>query len=142
MRGLNKLYYIKLEKEKLKEEIQNLQDEINSIPEISGQNLTGMPHSSGVSSPIENYLEQKDRLVERLNKKIKGYMEKIEQYEAELIRIETIIDQIDNIEIKSIARMRLILNMKWEDIGEEVHLDRSVCSKKLRNYLKRMDIQM
>ena len=121
MRGLNRLYYIK-------KEIEAIKQEIKSIPELSGIELNGMPHSNNVSDPIATYLIKKEKLIEKLNRKINLYLD-------ELIRIENIIDQIDDIEIRAIARMRFIQNMQWEDIGKQVHLDRKVCSRKVRKYL-------
>lgn len=124
MRGLNKLYYIKKEIEEIKWEIKN-------ISEIGATQMNGMPHSSQISDPVYNLMLKKDRLVEKLNRKIGRYMD-------ELIRIEDIIEQIDNDEIRLMARMRFIKCMKWEDIGEQVHLDRTVCSRKVRKYIERM----
>lgn len=126
MRGLNKLYYLKLD-------IENIKKEIENIPTISSPQITGMPHGTNVSNPIESYFLKKEQLLEKLN-------QKIEKYTEELIRIEGIIDTIDDIEVKAIARMRFIQNMKWEDIGEQVHLERTTCSKKLRKYIDSMDI--
>lgn len=126
MRGLNKLYYLKLD-------IENIKKEIESIPTISSPQITGMPHGTNVSNPIESYFLKKEQLLEKLN-------QKIEKYTEELIRIEGIIDTIDDIEVKAIARMRFIQNMKWEDIGEQVHLERTTCSKKLKKYIDGMDI--
>lgn len=124
MRGLNKLYY-------LKKEIEEIRWEIKNLPEISSSQLTGMPHSSQVSDPIYSLMIKKDKLIERLNKKIERYMD-------ELIRIEDAIENIDDDEIRLMARMRFIKCMKWEDIGEKVHLDRSSCSRKVRKYLEGM----
>lgn len=126
MRKLNKLYYLKLD-------IENIKDEIKSLPTVSSSQINGMPHGSGVSSPIETYLIKKEALIEKLNRKI-------EKYTEELVRIEDIIDRIEDIEVKAIARMRFIQNMRWEDIGETIHLERTTCSKKLRKYLRGMDI--
>lgn len=126
MRGLNKLYYLKLD-------IENIKDEIKTLPTISSPQMNGMPHGSGVSKPLEMYLLKKEALIEKLNRKI-------EKYTEELVRIEDILDKIEDVEIRAIARMRFIQNMKWEDIGEEIHLERTTCSKKLRNYLKSMEI--
>jgi hypothetical protein len=122
MRGLNKLYYIKIE-------IENIKEEIKSLPTISSPQLSGMPHGSGVSNPVEKYFLKKEALIEKLNKKIAEYTD-------ELIRIEGIIDSIEDDEVRAIARMRYIQHMKWEDIGEKVHLERTTCSKKLRKHLK------
>lgn len=126
MRGLNKLYYIKID-------IENIKKEIESIPTISSPQLTGMPHGSGISNPVVSYVIKKEELVERLNQKIAKYTE-------ELARIENIIDSIDDIEIRTIARMRFVLCLSWEEIGERVHLDRTNCARKLKKYIKNMDL--
>lgn len=126
MRGLNKLYYLKID-------IENIKKEIESLPTISSPQLTGMPHGSGVSNPIVSYVIKKEELTERLN-------QKIVQYTEELVRIENIIDRIDDPEVRAIARMRFIQCLKWEEIGAKVHLDRTNCSRKLRKYINNMDI--
>ena len=126
MRGLNKLYFLKLD-------IESIKDEIKSLPIISSPQMTGMPHGTGISNPTENYCLKKEKLLEKLNSKV-------EKYTDELLRIESIIDRIDDPEIRAIARMRFIQNMKWEDISDKIHLERTTCSKKLRKYLQSMDI--
>ena len=126
MRGLNKLYYLKLE-------IEDIKEEIKSIPTISSPQITGMPHGTDVSNPIEKYFLKKEALIEKLNLKIEKYMD-------ELIRIEGIIDRIDDIEVRAIARMRFIQCMKWEDIGDKIHLDRTNCARKLKKYIQNIDI--
>ena len=126
MRGLNKLYYLKID-------IENIKEEIKSIPTISSPQLTGMPHGTGVSNPIESYFLKKEKLIEKLNLKK-------EKYTEELLRIEDIIDRIDDEEIRAIARMRFVQCLTWEEIGERVHLERTTCSKKLRKYIESMEI--
>lgn len=123
MRRWNKLYYIKKEIEEIKLEIKNL-------PEISGIDMSGMPHSNKISDPVYNLMLKKDKLIEKLNKKMEEYLD-------ELIRIEGIIDGIEDIEIRTIARMRFVENKKWGDIGEEVHLDRTACYRKLKKYCEK-----
>lgn len=126
MRGLNKLYYLKID-------IENIKQEIANLPTISSPQMTGMPHGSGISNPTVSYVIKKEELTERLNQKIAKYTE-------ELVRIENIIDRIDDVEVKAIARMRFVQCMNWEDIGYKVHLERTTCSKKLRKYIKDMDL--
>lgn len=126
MRGLNKLYYLKID-------IENIKEEIRNIPTISSPQITGMPHGTDVSNPIEAYFLKKEKLIEKLNLKI-------EKYTEELIRIEDIIDTIDDEEVRAIARMRFVQCLKWEEIGEKVHLERTTCAKKLKKYIKSMDI--
>ena len=126
MRGLNKLYYLKID-------IENIKEEIRSLPTISSPQITGMPHGTDVSNPIEAYFLKKEKLIEKLNLKI-------EKYTEELMRIEDIIDTIDDEEVRAIARMRFVQCLKWEEIGERVHLDRTNCARKLKKYIKNMDI--
>ena len=126
MRGLNKLYYIKIE-------IENIKNEIKNLPIISSPQYTGMPHGTGVSNPVESYYLKKEKLLDKLNAKI-------EKYTEELIRIEDFIDRIEDIEVRAIARMRFVNLMKWEDIGNEVHQERTTVEKKLKRYLRNMDV--
>ena len=122
MKGLNKLYYLKLE-------IENLKKEIKGLAEISSTELTGMPHGSGVSNPTEQYFLKKEKLLERLNKKLEKYIEEREN-------IENKIESIEDAEVRLIARYRFIDNLIWEDIGKEMNNDRSVCYRKLKKYLE------
>ena len=121
MKGLNKLYYLKLE-------IENLKEEIKGLEEISSTELTGMPHGSGVSTPTEQYFLKKEKLLERLNKKLEKYIDEREN-------IENKIESIDDSEVRMIARYRFIDNLIWEEIGRKMHRDRSVCYKNLKKYL-------
>lgn len=127
MKGLNKLYYLKID-------IENIKDEIKNLPTISSPQITGMPRGTGVSNPTETYFLKKERLVGRLNLKI-------EKYTEELSRVEDILERIEDAEIRAIARMRFIQCLKWEEIAERVHLERTTCAKKLKRYINSMEIQ-
>lgn len=121
MKKMNKLYYLKIEINELKEEIKN-------ISTISSMELTGMPHSNNVGDPVFQCLIKKQKLIEKLNNKLEKYID-------ELSIIENIIEDIDDAEIRLIARLRFIENLKWEEIARKVNLDRSVCYRKLKKYL-------
>ena len=88
---------------------------------------------STISNPVVSYVIKKEELIEKLNQKIARYTE-------ELARLESIIDTIDDVEIRTIARMRFVLCLTWEEIGEKVHLDRTNCSRKLKKYINNMDV--
>ena len=126
MRGLNKLYYLKLD-------IENVKDEIKGLTMISSPSMSGMPRGTNISSPSVIYVLKKELLENQL-------MQLEKKYEAEFKRVSDIIDRIDEPEIQAMARMRFIDNMKWEDIGCKIHLERTTCSKKLKKYLESMDI--
>lgn len=122
MKKINKLYYLKLE-------INELKDEIENITELSSSKISGMPHGTSVSNPTEQYFLKKQKLVEKLNRKLERYVDELE-------RIENVIDKIRDPEIRIIARLRFIDNLNWENIGRQVHLDRSVCYRKVKKYLE------
>lgn len=126
MRGLNKLYWLKID-------MDNIRKEIDNLPTVSSPQITGMPHGTRISNPTVEYVLRKEFLEEQLAK-----LE--EKYKSEFKRISGVIKQIDDPDIQAIARMRLIDNMEWEDIGAKMYLDRTTCSKRLRKYIKNMDI--
>lgn len=134
MRGLNKLYYLKLD-------IENIKKEIESIPTISSPQITGMPHGTEVVNSLEKYYLKKEPLEEKLKQRLLLLEDKRIKCVEEKNRLEGIIEQIDIPVIKTMAKMRFIDNKSWEEIGEATNYERTSCSKKLRKYLENMDIQ-
>ena len=124
MKNYNKLYYLKIEIEDLKKEIENL-------TVLSSSKVNDMPKVSGISNPTEQYLIKKQRLIEKLNKNLEKYID-------ELTEIEEFISNIEDEEIRLIARYRFINNLKWERIGMKMNYDKSVCYRKLKKYLERI----
>ena len=122
MKNLNKLYFLKIE-------INELKLEIDGLSELNSSKANGMPHSSGISDPTAQYFLKKQKLIEKLNKKLEKYIE-------ELTRIENFIDIIEEPEIRIIARMRFIDNLSWKEISKKIHLDRTVCYRKIKKYLE------
>ena len=124
MKNYNKLYYLKIEIEDLKKEIENL-------TVLSSSKVSDMPKGSGISNPTEQYLIKKQRLIEKLNKNLEKYID-------ELTEMEEFISNIEDEEIRLIARHRFINNLKWEQIGMKMNYDKSVCYRKLKKYLERI----
>lgn len=124
MKNYNKLYYLKIEIEDLKKEIENL-------TVLSSSKVSDMPKGSGTSNPTEQYLIKKQRLIEKLNKNLEKYID-------ELTEIEVFISNIEDEEIRLIARYRFINNLTWERIGMKMNYDKSVCYRKLKKYLERI----
>ena len=136
MRGLNKLYWIKIDIENIKKEIANIEAEKQSLPTISSPQLDGMPHGTGISNPTVNYVIKKEALEEKLKELEKMLEDKLSQREAEAKRLTNIIEQIEDPKIKTMADMRFLQNKTWEEIGQVTNYDRTSCSKILRKYLK------
>ena len=93
-----------------------------------GASFSGMPSgSNNNSSPIERYVLKKEKLLEKLQNKFDELL-------AEIQRIEDVIENIDDVEIRLIARKRFIENKDWQIIGDEMFMDRTTVSRKLKRY--------
>lgn len=60
----------------------------------------------------------------------------LKRIQRERARLEDYIGSIENAEIRLIMRLRHINCMTWEQIGDELHMDRTTISKKYNNYMK------
>lgn len=122
MKNLNRLYW-------LKREIKRVENQIKELTVLKANAMSGMPSAKKVSSPVEQFVMQLERLTEKLELK-----------NAELVteteRIEGYIEGIEDEQIRLIARMRFIDHMKFQDIGDELFMDRTTVSKKLNRYLE------
>ena len=115
----------------VKKQIKQLKERINSISEISSSSFKDNNiHTNKVSSPVENIAEAKIKLKDNLEKKLKKL------YDEEL-EIETFIDNIDDVEIQTIVRMRFIDLKTWNEIGKELQYDRTSPYYKIKNYLEK-----
>lgn len=124
-RELSNLYYIRKRITRLKNRIAELEQETG----VSGQALTGMPHGTGVSNPVESLVIKEWELWNKLKKA------EAEEVEEEL-KITDYISGVENEEIKLIMESRFIDNKTWEKIGEELYCDPRTVARKMRKYLK------
>lgn len=136
MRGLNKLYWLKIDIENIKKEIANIEAEKRSLPTISSPQLDGMPRGTGISNPTVNYVIKKEALEEKLKELERVLEDKLSQMVAEEQRLRGIIEQIDDPKIKTMADMRFVQNKTWEEIGQATNYDRTSCAKILKKYFK------
>lgn len=123
MKGLNRLYWLK------KERVQ-IENQIKELTVLNAVSMSGMPSGNNVSSPVERFNERLEKLREKLQKKHDEIL-------AETERIEEIIENIEDDEIRAIARERFIENKKWQAIGDSLYVDRTTAYKKLKNYFER-----
>ena len=120
MNNLNKLYW-------LKKEVTQIEDQIRELTILSAFEMSGMPSSNSVSSPVEKFYNRLDKLRSKLeNAKEKVVVEKE--------WLESYIENIQDAEIRVLARARYLECKSWEVIGEENHMDRRTASRKLAKY--------
>ena len=127
MKNLNKLYW-------LKREVQQIENQIRELTILSAFEMTGMPSAHSLSSPVEQFYNRLDKLMTKLEKAKEKVVKETEQ-------LESYIETVDDAEIRVLARMRYLDCMKFEDIGEECHMDRRTVSRKLENYFGKDDKQ-
>lgn len=127
MRNPNRLYW-------LKKEIEEIEWQIKELSILRGSTMSGMPSSRAITSSVEQYVLKLEKLTEKLNKKR-------DEYIAEAVIIENFIENIEDDEIRLIARKRFIEHKNFQTIGDELFMDRTTASKKLTRYLERNNIQ-
>lgn len=122
MSQLNRLYWIK-------KEIEQIEEQIKELSVLSAVKMSGMPKGNDVNSPVEQFTARLLLLQDKLCKKLIEYVD-------EQTRIEEVIENFDEPEVRIIARKRYIENKSWEAIGNEMFIDRTTAYKKLRKYEK------
>ena len=125
MKKLNKLYW-------LKQEIAQIENQIKELTVLSATSMNGMPSGSNVSSPVERFYDRLERLKAKLQAKL-------DEYIIEKERIEDYIENIEDAEVRVIARKRFIENKDYQTIGDEMYIDRTTAYKKLKRYFERTE---
>ena len=127
MKNLNKLYW-------LKQEVIQIENQIRELTILSAFEMSGMPSSNSVSSPVEQFYNRLDKLRVKL---VKAKTKVAQETE----RLESYIEKIEDPEIRVLARLRYIECKKWESIGDEMHMDRRTASRKLERYFGKEENQ-
>lgn len=127
MKNLNKLYW-------LKKEVTQIEEQIRELTILSAFEMSGMPSSNSVSSPVEKFYARLDKLRNKLEKAKEKVVEEKE-------RLESYIENIEDAEIRVLARARYLECKTWEVIGDENHMDRATAYRKLKKYFGKDDTQ-
>lgn len=123
MKRLNKLYW-------LKNEIEQIEMQIKELTILSATAMSGMPSGGSVSSPVEKFYDRLEKLRTKLQTKLNEYITEKEY-------IEDYIENIEDAEIRVIARKRFIENKDFLTIGNEMYMDRTTAYKKLKKYIEK-----
>ena len=60
----------------------------------------------------------------------------LKKLQLERLKVEEFLNTVADPELRLIMRLRAVNNMKWEDIGFEIGLERTTVSKKFLKYFK------
>ena len=105
------------------------------IAELPADTIGGGGDISGVRSsmpgdPTGRLAQKKIQLYEMLTETLEKKMD------AE-IAIRAFIDRVEDEEIKTIIELRCIYQEDWEEIGRELHADRTTVARKFRAFIRK-----
>lgn len=123
---INSIYYINKEIARLQEELYTLKNKNF----FKSNNLTGMPKGSSEADVFVDYAEDVRTLESMLQYTLK-------KLQVERKKIEDFLNTVEDAELRLIIRLRAVNNMKWEEIGEELGMDRRTASRKFLNYFQK-----
>lgn len=123
----SQIYYINLEIKALQLELAKMEEERNYYKPMI---LSDMPRAGGEHiNPSDEYLVKRQEIEDMIN-----YAMRKLQYERK--KLEQFLNTVEDAEMRLILRLRCVNNMKWEDIGEELHMARTTASRKFYNFFK------
>lgn len=98
------------------EEIERLREMAASVsaPKLGDR----VQNTKNNEAPFQKYLDKVFMLEERINQEINTYIDLKRQ-------IRDMIAKVDNTDEQMVLRYRYIHNMTWDEIGDELHADKS-----------------
>ena len=126
-RDLNNLRFYIAEKERLLKEIETYNGQIDygykslSYDEVYAKSVS---KDTTINLVIHN-----ERVMKILKKREKSLS-------IIIIKLENIIKKIENPEIRSIVELRAVYGKTWEQIGEEVNMERTTVAKKYKAFIE------
>lgn len=121
---LSKYYYLSIEIKQLEEKIKEVSEQY-----LSPNELNGMPKGNNISNPQERRIILLEKYKARLEKK------KIEAIK-EMMKIETYLTGIDDIETRMIFNYRYIEKKSWEQIAKLMYMGIATVFRKHREQLR------
>lgn len=119
------IYYIKAEIKSLQKELQQHEESRRYYKTVI---LTDMPKGRGQNkNPTDEYLIKEQNLKDMLRYSLN-------MLQNELIRFEEFLKNIKNAEMRTVLRLRCINNMGWQEIGDEIGVDRTTASRMFRKF--------
>ncbi len=121
----SQIYYINKEIKALYRELAELKQQSFFKPII----ISDMPHGGDTK---DLYVEYTSSVLE-IEDMIRYSLMKLQR---ERKKIEQFLDTVKDSELRLILRLRCINNMNWQEIGDEIGMDRRTASRKFYNYFK------
>ena len=123
---INNIYYINKEIEQIQKELYDLKTKNFYKSNI----LTGMPKGNSEHDIFSDYAEDIKTLEDMLHYNLK-------KLQMERKKMEEFLSSIEDVELRLIVRLRAVNNMKWEEIGAELGMERTTVSKKFYKFFRK-----
>lgn len=123
---INNIYYINKEIEQIQKELYDLKTKNFYKSNI----LTGMPKGNSERDIFSDYVEDIKTLEDMLHYNLK-------KLQIERKKMEEFLSSIEDVELRLIVRLRAVNNMKWEEIGAELGMERTTVSKKFYKFFRK-----
>lgn len=119
------IYYINAEIKSLQEELAQHERDRRYYKTYV---LSDMPKGKGGHiNPTDKYLIKEQELKDMLRYSLGRLQE-------ELIKFEAFLSNVEDAEIQAMLRLRCINNLDWQKVGEQMCMDRTTASRKLRRF--------
>ncbi|MBS6645872.1 MAG: DUF1492 domain-containing protein [Clostridiaceae bacterium] len=122
---LSQIYYINKEIKSLQLELAQLRQKNFYKPNV----ITDMPRGGEHEEQNLEYVNDVMMLEDLINYSLRKL-----QYERK--KIEEFLNTVEDADLRLIMRLRAVNNMKWEDIGRELGMERTTVSKKFYKYFR------
>jgi hypothetical protein len=120
----------------LKKEIEQIDLTIYELEKtiIGSSKINDINISSGrISNPTEQLGLKLSKLKEKLISKKEDLLEKFEE-------IETFLATVTDLEVLTIIRIKYINCKSWNDVANELYIDRTTAYKKVKSYLEKVSV--
>lgn len=116
---LEQLYWITKEIDLLKEQ----KKELDAMSYVKSHKISGMPFAGGVCDKVSERAIKIQQVEEQIDVKLVQLFTLRGEFENYL-------NAIEDAELRLIIRMRNINHLSWEQIGDEIGMDRRTASRK------------
>ena len=124
MDELSQIYYINKEIALLQRKLKELKEKNFYRKSV----FSDMPKSNNKTiSESQRYIEAMEKLEQKLSFSLIELQEK-------RLEAEEFLQTIENVEDRLIIRLRVINNMKWQEIADEIGLERTTVSKRFYKF--------
>lgn len=121
--------HLKKEIEQIDLTIYELEKTIIGSSKINDINIP----SGRISNPTEQLGLKLSKLKEKLISKKEDLLEKFEE-------IETFLATVTDLEVLTIIRIKYINCKSWNDVANELYIDRTTAYKKVKSYLEKVSV--